>query len=120
MDGELSADDLAAVLDDDALRIVDIRTPPAFARGHIPGSENIPFQELPQRVDQLAGADRVVTVCPHGKSSKQAARLIASYEGVSADTQVESLACGIDGWPGDLEQSSDTAADEGPETDAPF
>lgn len=47
MDGELSADDLAAVLDDDALRIVDIRTPPAFARGHIPGSENIPFQELP-------------------------------------------------------------------------
>lgn len=121
MDGELSAAELEALLGDggdETLRIVDIRNPPAFDRGHIPGSENIPFQQLPQRVEALDGADRVVTVCPHGESSKRAARLVQSYEGIDENTRVESLACGITGWPGDLEQT--TGSDEGPETDAPF
>ncbi|SEW12622.1 rhodanese-like domain-containing protein [Halobacterium jilantaiense] len=117
MDGELSADELEAILGDDGLRIVDIRNPSAFDRGHIPDSENIPFNELPQEVEQLAGADRVVTVCPHGQASQQAARLVASYEGIGDDARVDSLQCGIEGWPGDLERSTD---DEGPETDAPF
>jgi rhodanese-related sulfurtransferase len=121
MDGELSADELEAILGDDGVRVVDIRRPAAFERGHIPGSENIPFQELPQQVERLDGADRVVTVCPHGEASQQAARLVASYEGVDDDARVDSLACGLEGWPGDLEQSLDGGADdEGPETDAPF
>jgi len=128
MDGELSADELEALLDGDgdALRIVDIRSRAAFDRGHIPGSENIPLQELPRRVETLDGAERVVTVCPHGQASQQAARLVGSYEGIDEDARVESLACGIEGWPGDLEQTVDDGADsdgadeEGPETDAPF
>jgi len=133
MDGELSAAELEALLGggEDDLRIVDIRNRAAFDRGHIPGSENIPFQELPQRVEALDGADRVVTVCPHGQASQQAARLVGSYEGIGEDARVESLACGIEGWPGDLEQTVDDdddddedagadVADEGPETDAPF
>jgi rhodanese-related sulfurtransferase len=121
MDGELSADELEAILGDDGVRVVDIRRPAAFEGGHIPGSENIPFQELPQQVERLDGADRVVTVCPHGEASQQAARLVASYEGVDDDARVDSLACGLEGWPGDLEQSLDGGADdEGPETDAPF
>jgi rhodanese-related sulfurtransferase len=118
MDGELSAADLAAILDDDGVRVVDIRRRAAFDRGHIPGSECIPFNDLPQEVERLEGADRVVTVCPHGEASQQAARLVASYEGIDDDeVRVDSLACGVKGWPGDLEQSTD---DEGPETDAPF
>ena len=117
MDGELSADELDALLDDGDVRVVDIRRRAAFERGHIPGSECIPFTELPQSVDRLDGAERVVTVCPHGESSVQAARLVASYEGLADDARVESLAEGLDGWPGDLERA---VGDEGPETDAPF
>lgn len=117
MDGELSADELQAILGDDGVRVVDIRQRAVFERGHIPGSENIPFDQLPQEVDQLAGADHVVTVCPHGQASQQAARLVASYEGIGDDARVDSLACGIEGWPSDLERST---GDEGPETDAPF
>lgn len=117
MDGELSADELEAILGDDGVRVVDIRQRAAFERGHIPGSENIPFDQLPGSVDRLDGADHVVTVCPHGQASQQAARLVASYEGIGDDARVDSLACGIEGWPGDLEQSVD---DEGPATDAPF
>ena len=118
MDGELSVEELPALLDEGGVRVVDIRTRDAFARGHIPGSENIPFPELPQSVDRLDGAECVVTVCPHGKSSVQAARLVASYEGLADDARVESLAEGLDGWTGDLETSRED--EEGPSTDAPF
>ena len=117
MDGELSADELDALLADGDVRVVDIRRRASFERGHIPGSECIPFPELPQSVDRLDGAERVVTVCPHGESSVQAARLVASSEGLADDARVESLAEGLDGWPGDLETSDSDAEST---TDAPF
>lgn len=128
MDGEVSADELAALLDDADVRVVDIRRRAAFERGHIPGSECIPFPELPNQVDQLEGAERVVTVCPHGESSVQAARLIESYEGLAGDADVVSLAEGLDGWHGDLETGSPAAetersaagTDSESATDAPF
>ncbi len=127
MDAEISAEDLRALLaSDPAVRVVDIRSPSAYRRGHIPGSVNVPFGELTDRIESVADADRVVTVCPHGEASVQAARLVQSYEGFSG--RVESLACGVDGWPYDLESGADDAgaspeqerdaADGGPE--APF
>lgn len=96
MDDEISAAELHELLDGDGVRVVDIRSPAAFQRGHIPGSENMPFQELTGRIEELAGADHVVTVCPHGEASVQAARLVASYEGF--DGRIESMADGIEGW----------------------
>ncbi|MCD2200141.1 rhodanese-like domain-containing protein [Halobacterium sp. KA-4] len=116
MDGEISADELEALLDDgEDVRIVDIRPRAAFERGHIPNSENIPFSDLPQSVDQLEGADRVVTVCPHGQASQQAARLVKSYEGLDEDARVESLASGITGWDGEVAANE---SDEGPDTES--
>ncbi|QLD89352.1 rhodanese-like domain-containing protein [Natronomonas salina] len=121
MDGEISAEELRDLLEDGAdVRVVDIRSQNAFRRGRIPGSENVPFGELTNRIDEFADADRVVTVCPHGQASQQAARLIGSFEGFSG--RVDSLAPGIEGWGYDLETDADdderAAADEGP--DAPF
>ncbi|MFO7832992.1 MAG: rhodanese-like domain-containing protein [Halohasta sp.] len=117
MDAEISPAAVESLLGtSDEPRIVDIRSPVAFRRGHIPGSENIPFPELPQRVDSLDGADHVVTVCPHGESSIQAARLIASYEGTDT-ARIESMHGGLTAWDGEIETAT-TAPDEGPE--APF
>ena len=126
MDEEISAEELRALLEaGDPVRIVDIRSPGAFERGHIPGSENVPFAELTGRIESFDGDDHVVTVCPHGQASVQAARLIGSYEGF--DGRVESLAPGIEGWAKeyDLEvgggraaDGGEAAEDEGPE--APF
>ncbi|WP_254762308.1 rhodanese-like domain-containing protein [Natrinema marinum] len=96
MDGEISTDEVKELLDDGAdVRIVDIRDERNFAHSHIPGSENIPFHELTNRVDELEDADRIVTVCPHGKASVQAAQLIGSYEG-TADARVESMDGGLE------------------------
>ena len=119
MDGEISADELWELIrGDDPVRIVDIRSPERFRRGHIPGSENIPFAELTAKIETFDGEDRVVTVCPHGQSSVQAARLIASFEGFGG--RVESLETGIDGWPHELETERGDAAEDPDAPDAPF
>jgi rhodanese-related sulfurtransferase len=115
MDGEIDPETVESALSsDDPPLVVDIRPPGAFARGHLPGSVNVPFSELPTRVDEVADtdADHVVTVCPHGKASVQAARLVASYEGTEA--RVESMAGGLEAWPGDLVASEGDGSDSSP------
>lgn len=130
MDGEISVAELADLIADGAdVRVIDVRSPEAFERGHVPGSVNIPLSDLSARVEELEGAERVVTVCPHGKASVQAARLVASYEGTS-DAVVESLSSGLEGWAADhdLEASADARsavadaadAEGGDDPDAPF
>lgn len=123
MDGEISPEEVEELLgSDDPPRVVDIRSKAAFDRGHIPGSENIPFPELPDRVASLEGTAHVVTVCPHGKASQQAARLIKSYEGTT-EVRVDSMAGGLEQWTGGLDSAesgltAEAAGDEG--SDAPF
>jgi len=126
MDGEIPVDELREFLNTDESddrsgdiepRIVDIRNPGAYEQGHIPGSENIPAPELTDRVEELDGADRVVTVCPHGKASVQAARLVGSYEGV--DGPVESLHGGLEAWDGPLE-AAEPDGEPSDESTAPF
>ncbi len=115
MDAEISTDEVHELVESDTdVRIVDIRPQAQFDGGHIPNSENIPFHALPERISELDGADRIVTVCPLGKSSVQAARLIGSYEGVPEDARVESMAGGLDEWEYELESA------ESAESDAPF
>ena len=125
MDGEIDDEELHALLaDDEDVRVVDIRSPSAFRRGHIPDSENVPFEELTDRIEAVADTDRVVTVCPKGEASVQAARLIGSFDGFSG--RVESLSTGVSGWSYDLEtgDGGDGTADggeaPGEEEEAPF
>lgn len=106
-DDEITPAELNDLLkNEEEVRIVDIRSPSQFERGAIPDSENIPFGELPQRVEALDGAERVVTVCPHGKASVQAMRLIESYEGLG-EADVRSLEGGLDAWSRDYGLDSD-------------
>jgi rhodanese-related sulfurtransferase len=130
MDGEIDPDELAALLDErkaedgdshdpaDALRIVDIRDRRAFDRGHVPDSECIPFPELTTRIAELEGAARIVTVCPHGVASRQAAQLIGSYAGIE-DARVESLRGGIEAWERTDGELVPTATDDAGPADAP-
>lgn len=118
MDDEVAPEDVRALRADDDVDvcIVDIRNPSSYARGHIPDSRNVPLPELTNAVDALPDADRFVTVCPHGKSSVQAARLIASYEAV--DEPVESMAGGLNAYDGDLATGTPDDATDG-STDGP-
>lgn len=122
MDGELDPAELATLrADGEPLRIVDIRDQRAFERGHLPGSECLPFPELTTRIAELEGASRIVTVCPHGVASRQAAQLIGSYAGTE-DARVESLRGGIEAWErevGELETTNVEATDDGEDDEGP-
>jgi hypothetical protein len=43
--------------------IVDVRDAASFARGHIPGSINIPFASIEAQVDRIPKGKAVITLC---------------------------------------------------------
>lgn len=97
--------------------MVDIRNPRGFARERIAGSVNIPLSQLPAEIERVADADHVVTVCPHGKASVRAARLVASFE--AFDGRVESLAGGLEGWTGPTASDASGSDSTGQAADTP-
>jgi len=57
--------------------IVDVRTPDEYTAGHVPGSMNVPLQELDKKIVQTGDGNRAVTACCNtGGRSKQAAALL--------------------------------------------
>ncbi|MBK6831689.1 MAG: rhodanese-like domain-containing protein [Flavobacteriales bacterium] len=57
--------------------IVDVRTPQEFAAGHVPGSLNIPLNEVPDRLDEFrAMAKPLVLCCRSGARSDNAMRYL--------------------------------------------
>jgi rhodanese-related sulfurtransferase len=116
MDGEITESELKRTLEDEDPLVVDIRNPRQFARERVAGSVNIPLSQLPTEVERVAEADHVVTVCPHGKASVRAARLVGSFE--EFDGRVESLADGLEGWDGPTESDAAESVSDSP--DAPF
>lgn len=91
--------------DEDAPQLIDIRPPSAFARGHLPGARNVPMAELTGSVDEIEFGDEIVVACQIGQSSRQAVKLLSSFEG-TGDADLWSLAGGVDAWEGDLETGS--------------
>lgn len=125
---ELTPEELRERLDagDDVL-VVDIRGEADYRSGHIPGAVNVPFHSFAAAVEDRDWGDEVVMACPVGQSSKQAARLLESYEGVdSEETTVYNLEGGYRAWEYELETDDgdasdgerDDAASDSP--DAPF
>jgi|AntRauTorcE11898_2_1112593.scaffolds.fasta_scaffold01324_3 rhodanese-related sulfurtransferase len=104
MVAEISPEELAGTLDEDAPLLIDIRPPSAFARGHVPGSLNVPMAQLTSRVDEIEFGDEVVVTCQIGQSSRQAVKLLSSFEG-TGDAEIRSLEGGLDAWEGPVETS---------------
>jgi len=126
---DVTPDEIAERIDDDdAPQIVDVRKPTQFRQAHIPGAENVPFPELPRKVERLDWDDEIVVACAIGKSSQKAARMLESYEGVDDDADVYNLEGGLRAWDGDVASgeapggdAADESTDEGPgDADAPF
>ncbi len=57
--------------------VVDVRTPEEFAGGHVPGSVNIPLNEIPSRVEELRAMPApLVLCCRSGARSDNAMRYL--------------------------------------------
>lgn len=48
--------------------ILDVRTPGEFAKGHVPGAVNVPFNQVRKRAAEVPGSrdEEVVVYCGHG------------------------------------------------------
>lgn len=68
--------EIPALLENDGVQVVDIRTEPEHIIAAIPGAINIPFSELEARSSELSRDRRVVLVCKVGKRAYLASRLL--------------------------------------------
>ncbi len=80
--------------------LVDVRTSYEFADHHLPGSVNIPVEELQARLGEIPKDRPVVTICEHGVRSSIAEKFLRAN-----DIQADSLDRGLSGWKGTLEHS---------------
>ena len=77
--GGPSNDDLDEYIANDAV-IIDVRTPPEFAAGHVQGSENIPLDVIAYKVDEIKALDKpVITCCRSGARSGSAAAMLKQH-----------------------------------------
>jgi len=57
--------------------LLDVRSPAEFREAHLPNALNVPVQELPGRLGELAPATRpIVVYCRSGGRSAQATTLL--------------------------------------------
>jgi adenylyltransferase/sulfurtransferase len=88
---------------DDGKKIVilDVRNPPEFAIGTIPGSVKIPLPELQDRLGELDSRDNIVVHCHHGPRSTRAVNMLRKF----GFTKAKNLKGGIDQWSLDVDPS---------------
>ncbi len=80
--------------------VLDVRTTPEFAAGHIPGSILVPMHELESRLHEVPNSGfPIAVVCEHGLRSASACRFLAEH----GFGPLYNLEGGLDGWPGPLE-----------------
>ncbi|HEY6727444.1 MAG TPA: rhodanese-like domain-containing protein [Polyangiaceae bacterium] len=69
----------ARALVNDGARLVDVRTPEEFSRGHIEGAVNIPVSDIEARIGELGDKQRaIVLYCRSGARSAKAKALLES------------------------------------------
>jgi rhodanese-related sulfurtransferase len=87
--------DAVKLINNDAL-VIDLRSPEAFARGHIVNAKNIPLDELEATNDKISGHREkpLVAVCESGTSSTRAVAKLRK----AGFASVYGLKGGIAGW----------------------
>ncbi|HED53613.1 MAG TPA: MBL fold metallo-hydrolase [Phycisphaerales bacterium] len=90
---ELEAEEVAEMLDDDLVQVLDVRRATEFAEGHLPGAINIAHTRLPSRLDEIPHDKRLIVNCQAGGRSACAAAYLQKK-----GYQVVNLKGGILAW----------------------
>ncbi|MBW8333519.1 MAG: rhodanese-like domain-containing protein, partial [Prolixibacteraceae bacterium] len=87
------------------IKIIDIRTPEAFAKGHIKGAVNVEFTEIPDYFSNVIKPfefDKIVMVCKSGQTSSYATSLLR----LMGYGNVYAMRWGMSGWNKDFGSGS--------------
>lgn len=79
--------------------IVDLREPDLYGSARVPGSINIPFEQIENRYPELPKNKIIVFVCHTGRMGTESGNLLLS----NGYSQVYNLEGGIAKWSGELE-----------------
>lgn len=100
-DLEITVRETAELMKEGRIKVVDVRSPQAYAIANIPGSMLID-QALAQEIVQTWPKDtRIVLVCHHGMRSLDAADYLRTF----GFTNVKSLSGGVDAWSLEIDPS---------------
>ena len=86
-------------------RIIDVRTPGEFQMGHIPGSSNVPVDEIQSAAASWDKNADYVVYCASGARSAQAQGIMQSM----GFKNVADLTGGIAAWTGQVEKGAATS-----------
>ncbi|MDE2143974.1 MAG: rhodanese-like domain-containing protein [Elusimicrobia bacterium] len=97
LDYEIAPSDLKALLDRDqnAVFLLDIRAPGAYADGHVPGARNVPLERLGASYGELPRRTLIVTYC---EDLTCGLSLLAAMELAGTGFKVKRLLGGMEGW----------------------
>jgi rhodanese-related sulfurtransferase len=91
---ELTAEAAAALRDQQAAQLLDVREPWEHELCHIAGDMHIPMGQIPGRLAEIPRDRPLVVVCHHGMRSRQVAEFLLAH----GFTDVSNLDGGIDAW----------------------
>ncbi len=77
--------------------LLDVRSPSEYNDSHLPGSVNIPIDEVENRIKEIPQGKHIITICLHGVRSGICEKFL-QQKGFQAD----SLEGGLSIWKGQL------------------
>jgi rhodanese-related sulfurtransferase len=75
--------------------VLDVRTPEEYSTGHVPGSLNIPVDQLEGRTDELKKYSKIFVHCKMGGRAEKASALLESW---GVDKRVWIAGSGMQAW----------------------
>lgn len=99
MSSETTPAELAELLDDGEVAVLDVRDAHAYRQGHIPGVESLPLNDVDDSVLERDWPAEVVVVDYNGEVAPSAASKLDER----LDSRVRALAGGMSAWDGDVE-----------------
>lgn len=102
---QLGVSELAARLDD-GVRLVDVREPAEYERGHVPGAELVPLGRIAEAAADWDRSEPLLLICRSGNRSMVAARRLQDL----GFTSLVNVQGGMLAWRGPVATGADRGA----------
>ncbi len=74
---EIDVDELARMMKEPDVAIIDVREAWEFRRGHVPGAIPLPLSQFGLRVAEVPAGKRLAIICEHGNRSQAVAEFLS-------------------------------------------